>query len=189
VISKKSKKKGGTIAWDHIPEDDKLVTELGDKSLADKVKNQITAYAHLNLRWIITMPIPHQVRPFKLACGVLNLDGFDLIEDRSHLASLLADAATAAALIGLINRSSDVLKGQCQRPIEPLPGHVSAIKDAATHYVVDPSEFNPADCPPPSETFRHALAEIEGLGFFDQITVMDVAEFLPTRFDEDPVFF
>lgn len=177
-IAHQNKKGEGAFIWDHAPDRDTVLEQGIDKTVLGKSYSEI-AKAHEDLRWIVSMPIPYQVSPFKMACGVLNLDGLVKTPYRDQLKSLLADTATATALVGVINRTTDILGGQLHRP-DDVPKNVGGIKQNTLQkkFMITPDEFDPADCPELSEEFKNALSNIKGLEFMRRITTTDVAEFL-----------
>ncbi len=177
VLSISHKDQNGAIVWDHAP-DRKTVLEQGiDEALFDQAYREVKK-AHEKLTWIVSMPIPYQVSPFKMACGVLNLDGLVNTPFRDQLKSLLADTATAAALIGVMNRTTDIFGGQCYRP-DNIPENVGGIRpNGLQELLITPDEFDPADCPELSEEFKNALSNINGLEFMKKITTTNVADFL-----------
>lgn len=130
--------------------------------------------AHPDLKWIVSMPIPYQIRPFRLTCGVLNVDGLEGLPTREQLGALLADLSTAAALIAVLNRSTGFLDGEYSKPSELTDAEQEQLK----RYLISPEEFDPASCPEPSREFVLALANIRGLEFFGRISETDVANFL-----------
>lgn len=130
--------------------------------------------AHANLSWIVSMPIPHQVQPFRLASGVLNVDGLQPLGGQKQLQLLLADASTAAALIGLINRGSGFLNGEYAMPSDVPKDLEEQIKD----YAVKPEDFDPASCPAPTKEFVQALSTIAGLEAFANMSPTEVAVYL-----------
>lgn len=170
---------GGRV-WDHTPGPD----EIQEKWLAPDINKKVAEElekAEPNLSWIISMPIPYQVSPFVMACGVLNLDGLGApLQHRDLLRKLLADASTAAALIGVINRTSDVLGGQCQRMSEGAHTLSNSAEKGClvNRFALSPDEFDPVDCPEPSEEFKKELSRITGFEFFGRINTSEVAEFL-----------
>lgn len=173
------KKAGGN--WSHMPAYEDLAHHHLNiqKEDFEKLKTELDK-AHPNLKWIISMPIPFQVQPFKIVCGVINLDGLSSTPHRDQLINLLADVAVAAALIGVINRSTDILESQCHRIDKDLS--VESIKEKCLvleeEYQIPPDEFDPADCPEPTEKFKDALGKIRGMEFFKKISTTEVAEFL-----------
>ena len=130
--------------------------------------------AHPDLKWITSMPIPYQVRRFELVSGVLNIDGLEDPPSTNALRALLVDLSTAAALIGLLNRSTGFLEGKYDRPSEPPDRD----KEQLSQYLINPEDFDPASCPEPSKEFVEALSRIEGLEFFAKISSAEVASFL-----------
>ncbi|MBA7528459.1 hypothetical protein ES705_20645 [subsurface metagenome] len=178
VLSISHEDQKGNIVWDHAPDRDTVLSQGIDTSVLQKAYDEIKK-AHADLRWIISMPIPYQVSPFKMACGVLNIDGLGSTPFRDQLMSLLVDAATAAALVGVMNRTTDILGGQCHRP-DKVPVKVGGIKHSRLRerFMIEPDEFDPAVCPELSKEFKDALSEIKGLEFMRRITTTDVAEFL-----------
>lgn len=130
--------------------------------------------AHTDLVWIVSMPIPYQVKPFELVSGVLNIDGLEGQPTTKELQALLADLSTAAALIGVLNRSTGFLDGKYSIPSEPS----DADKDQLKGYLIDPEDFDPGSCPEPSIEFVQALSNIGGLEFFRRISPAEVASFL-----------
>lgn len=130
--------------------------------------------AHPDLVWIVSMPIPYQVKPFELVSGVLNVDGLEGKPTTKELQALLADLSTAAALIGVLNRSTGFLDGKYSVPSEPS----DTDKDQLKGYLIDPEDFDPGSCPEPSIEFVQALSNIRGLEFFRRISPAEVANFL-----------
>jgi len=120
------------------------------------------------------MPIPYQVKPFELVSGVLNVDGLEGKPTTKELQALLADLSTAAALIGVLNRSTGFLDGKYSVPSEPS----DTDKDQLKGYLIDPEDFDPGSCPEPSIEFVQALSNIRGLEFFRRISPAEVANFL-----------
>lgn len=169
---------GTGVRWDHQLEPETFQKQVLRDDILEKQEEEL-GKADKKLRWILSMPIPYQVSPFRMACGVLNLDGFSAKLYRDQVKKLLADAAVAAALIGVMNKATDVLTGQCNRP-ESIPKDVAGIKDARlrAEFLIEANEFDPAECPEPSEKFRELLAGIKGLEFFRNATTTDVAEFI-----------
>jgi hypothetical protein len=130
--------------------------------------------AHPNLKWVISMPIPHRVQPFKMACGTLNLDGLEKTPEGNQLFGLLADLSTAAALIGVLNRGTGFLDGLCAKPGEPSDRE----KELLRNYLISPEQFDPGSCPEPSREFVQALGAIKGLEFFGRISETEIASWL-----------
>lgn len=130
--------------------------------------------AHPALVWVASMPIPYQVKPFELVSGVLNVDGLEGQPTTKELQALLADQSTAAALIGVLNRSTGFLDGKYSVPTEPT----DTDKDQLKGYMIDPEDFDPGSCPEPSMEFVQALSNICGLEFFRRISPAEVANFL-----------
>lgn len=155
-----------------------IKTKKGDWPYADdyqkaELKSELRK-AHPDLKWIISMPIPCEVQPFKLVSGVLNIDGFEPLPNRDQMLKLLPDMSTAAALIGVLNRSTGFLKGIYTTPLAPSNTEQEKFKD----HLINPEDFDPAFCPEPSSDFVHALAHVQGLEFFDRISAIEVASFL-----------
>jgi hypothetical protein len=155
-----------------------IKSEKGDWPYADdydrsELKSELQK-AHPDLKWIISMPIPCEVKPFKLVSGVLNIDGFDPSPNRDQMLKLLPDMSTAAALIAVLNRSTGFLKGLYITPSVPSSTEQERFKD----HLINPEDFNPAFCPEPSSDFVRALAHVQGLEFFDRISAIEVASFL-----------
>ena len=146
--------------------------------IIEKVKGEVNK-AHPDLKWIITMPIPYQVRPFRLACGVLNIDGLEPLPHGAQAEKILADLSTASALIGVINKTTDILGGQCYRAasVPDIYADTDAcrLEDA---YGIDPENFDPSHCPEPSIEFTKALSKLKGLSFLDNATPHEISEFL-----------
>lgn len=130
--------------------------------------------AHPELKWIISMPIPYQVRPFRLVSGVLNIDGLGEAPNIVQMRALLADLSAAAALIAVLDRSTGFLKGKYSVPEEPSNTEQEQLKG----HLISPVDFDPASCPEPSDEFVQSLSHIAGLEFFSRISAADVASFL-----------
>ncbi|MBI3285531.1 MAG: hypothetical protein HYZ65_11895 [Burkholderiales bacterium] len=130
--------------------------------------------AHPDLKWIVSMPIPYQVQPFKLTCGVLNVDGLEGDLTPDQLRVLLTDMSTAAALIAVLNRSTGFLEGQYSRPSEPSDTEQEQLRG----YLIPSEDFDPASCPEPSQEFVQALSNVRGLEFFRRVSQTEVASFL-----------
>jgi hypothetical protein len=166
-----SKSHGG---WQYRPDEKKLAERGYDVSLM-KTAEQEVKLAHPDLQWIISMPIPYQVNPFSLTCGVLNLDGLKKSLHRDQLKVLLADAATGAALVGVVNRTTDIFGSACERPDE------SVLQDdgvLTAEFDIPATEFDPAECPEPSAEFTQSFSHIKGLEFLKKLSPSDVALFL-----------
>ena len=133
--------------------------------------------AHPALVWIVSMPIPYQVKPCELVSGVLNVDGLEGQPTTKELQALLADQSTAAALIGVLNRNTGFLDGEYSTPSEPS----DADKEQLREHLIDPEVFDPASCPEPSIEFVQALSNIGGLEFLRRISPTEVAIFLRDR--------
>ena len=175
VLSVKKKQPNGPDIWPYDPDDNHIDSEKIDRSRIEKVLKSID----VDLRWIISMPIPIQVRPYNLVCGVLNIDGLSPDIFRDQLKILLRDAANAAALIGIINRTSGVLEGQCYRPPNERPKKLPGVKESQLpEFLIEPTEFDPADCPEPTEEFKNQLSKVVGLEFLRDISTTQVAHFL-----------
>lgn len=129
---------------------------------------------HQDLKWIVSMPIPYQVQPFKLTSGVLNIDGLEGQPSTQQLRALYTDLSTAAALIGVLNRSTGFLGGNYSKPSQPSDTEQETLKD----FLISPEEFDPALCPEPSKDFVLALSNIAGLEFLKQISPLEVAVWL-----------
>lgn len=179
-LSVLEKNEEGDKVWQYTPGKDSPINSLINKNKYIDEVNKEMMKVHRNLRWAISMPIPHQVQPFKIASGVLNIDGLekkDIVRDQ--LLKLLSDTACAAAIIGVINRTTDVLGGQCQRQVniekEFGETHYTIL---VKKYTIDPSDFDPANCPEPSNAFINAVARIDGLEFFKDISPTEVSEYL-----------
>ena len=54
--------------------------------------------------------------------------------------------------------------------------------DIAEKLMIDLQEFDPTDCPEPTDSFRIILATIPGLKFFRNISPDQVAEFVAGQF-------
>lgn len=130
--------------------------------------------AHPDLKWIISMPIPYQVQPFKLVSGVLNIDGLGITPNKDQMLELLTDMSTATALIAVLNRSTGFLKGEYSISSDPS----STEQEDLRGFLIDPEDFDPACCPEPSRDFVLALGHIRGLEFFARISPAEVASFL-----------
>lgn len=126
------------------------------------------------LKWIASMPVPYQVAPFKLVAGVLNIDGLEGSPSTEQLRELLADLSAAAALIGVLNRSTGFLEGKYSEPSDPADVEKEQLKG----YLIEPSEFDPAVCPEPSYEFVQALSNVKGLEFLSQVSPAMVADYL-----------
>src|SRR6266571_358547 len=160
--------------WQYQP-DVKIAKSRGlDPGLVEKSKEQIKL-AHPDLQWIISMPIPYQVNPFALTCGVVNLDGFQKTLHRDQLKILLADAPIAAALIGVVNRTTDILNSACERPDESFLENPDIL---AREFTISATEFDPAECPEPTPEFEQSLSKIQGLEFLKGLSTSDLAFFL-----------
>ncbi len=180
-LSVLEKSEEGDNVWKYRPGKDSPIIHslINKKQFIDEVNKEMMKI-NPNLRWAISMPIPHQVQPFKIASGVLNIDGLekkDIV--REQLLKLLSDTACAAALIGVINRTTDVLGGQCQRQVniekEFGDTHQTTL---VKKYTIDPSDFDPANCPEPTKAFINAVARIDGLEFFKDISPTEVSEYV-----------
>jgi len=130
--------------------------------------------AHRDLKWIISMPIPYQVQPFKLVSGVLNIDGLGTTPNKDQMRELLTDMSAAAALIAILNRSTGFLRGEYTISLEPSKTEQEDFKD----FLIAPEEFDPACCPEPSNEFVAALGRIRGLEFFARISPAEIANYL-----------
>lgn len=130
--------------------------------------------AHPDLKWIISIPIPYQIQPFKLVCGVLNIDGLGSVPTLEQMRRLLTDQSTAATLIAVLNRGTGFLKGKYSIPSEPS----STEQEHLRGFLIDPDDFDPSTCPEPSNEFVIALSRIQGLEFFAQISPTEVASYL-----------
>lgn len=160
-------KKDGNV-WPHMTD-----SEVVNEDLRAEVRK-----AHPDLNWIISMPIPYRVNPSPIVAGILNVDcvGPDVGSERftEILKQLLADQSTAAALIGLLNRTAGVidgLLGVAQEPTNTETEHLRKIS-------LPPEQFNPADCPPPSQLFIDALGKMEGFAVLASATPEEIAQFL-----------
>jgi hypothetical protein len=133
---------------------------------------------HPDLRWIISMPIPYQVVPFRLTCGVLNVDSIGTGPDvnETQLREMLRDIACSAALIGVMNRSTDFLEGHCQRPLKGAT--IEGLDLLGELYKIAWDDFDPAICPEPSREFVSLLSQINGLEFLRTISPTELAEFI-----------
>ena len=172
IKSKTNSNSAGGSTWDHAPQPEDFRAQ---RILEDVIKEALEEVkkAHADLSWIVSMPIPFQVQPFRMACGVLNVDGLVETPHRDQIIRILADTATAAALIGVINQATNILEGKCSHSDDVEEG--GRLEE---RFGISPDEFDPAECPEPSEEFKTQLATIKGLEFFKRITTMDVAEFL-----------
>lgn len=141
-----------------------------------KELQQEIAKAHPDLQWILSMPIPYKVKPFKLVCGVLNIDGLGNTPSKEQIMVLLADLSTTVGLISVLNRGTGFLEGVYSRPSEPDPEEKEQLKDLIID--INPQEFDPATCPEPSKEFVQALSCIQGLEFFAKLSPTEVASFL-----------
>lgn len=130
--------------------------------------------AHPDLAWIISMPIPYQVEPFRLVSGVLNVDGLGSVPNVDQMRTMLTDISAAACLIAVLNRSTGFLEGVYSVPSEPPSTEQEQLKG----YLISPEDFAPASCPEPTSEFVQALANIKGLEFFARISPTEVAGFL-----------
>jgi hypothetical protein len=135
---------------------------------------QELAKVHKDLKWITSMPIPYQVRPFELVSGVLNVDGLESLPSTAQLRPLLADLSTAAALIGMLNRSTGIFSGGYGKPSEPP----DLDKEQLREHLINPDEFDPASCPEPTRDFVLALSRIQGLEFFASISPAETANYI-----------
>lgn len=179
VLSECIEAKNGEPKWDNMP-DRETIELMGydPDTYEEEIKDEI-GKAHTDLQWIITMPIPFQVKPFKMSCGVLNVDGLVKLPRGAQTELILTDLSTASALIGVINRTSDILRSQCYRS-DNLPNGIKKQKGFRLESIfgIDPESFDPSNCPEPSEEFTRSLARINGLEFFMRISPTEVAEFL-----------
>lgn len=174
-----AEKRRGKYNWSR-PDRDTIIEQGIDKSILDKAFKELNK-ANKELSWIVAQPIPYQTSPFEMACGVLNLDGLGSTPFRDQLMCVLADTATAAALIGIINRTRDIMGGQCQRPAEIQKNvKVSGFdkQTLSTNFLIDLDKFDPVECPEPSERFKNALSTIKGLEFMKKISTTDVAMYV-----------
>jgi len=130
--------------------------------------------AHPDLKWIISIPIPYQIQPFKLVCGVLNIDGLGNVPTLEQMRQLLTDQSTAATLIAVLNRGTGFLEGKYSIPSEPS----STEQEHLRGFLIDPDDFDPSTCPEPSNEFVLALSRVQGLEFFAQISPTEVASYL-----------
>lgn len=63
------KRPDGTWPYEH---------DLNRADVAERLTTEL-AKVHPDLKWITSMPIPYQVKPFELVCGSLNVDGLEPI--------------------------------------------------------------------------------------------------------------
>ncbi len=167
----------GRPDWDHMPSifETSNMDDRSVKKLMAAIDKEVQK-ANTSLKWIVSIPIPLQVRPFRIACGVLNIDGLSDEPYRDQLIPILSDVSTAAALIGVINRATDILGGKCHRqddaPEEAKKGSLESV------FSISPEEYDPSDCPQPTEDFKNALSQIKQLEFFKDISTADVTSFL-----------
>lgn len=160
--------------WQYVPDPAALDRAGLDHALMQRAEDEVKR-ADKRLAWIISMPIPYQVNPFSLTCGVLNLDGFQTTLHRDQLKALLADAATAAALVGVVNRTTDLFRAACSRSDESFLEPENVLQD---QFDIPATEFDPAECPEPSQEFTTLLSQLRGLEFFKKLAPSDVALFL-----------
>lgn len=154
-------------------EDGKWPYAADTESIKPELQSEVQK-AHPDLKWIISMPIPYQIKPFKMVCGVLNIDGLDRVPSREQMLQLLADQTAAAALIAILNRGTGFLGDNYSIPSEPSNTEQEHLKGL----LIDPEEFDPSICPEPSNEFIIALSQIQGLEFFSQLSPTQVAGYL-----------
>jgi len=135
--------------WPHMEQQDVKAGEL-----EEEVKK-----IHADLQWVVSMPIPYQVEPIKLTCGVLNIDGLEALPSDEKLRMLLADLSTAVALIALLNNGTGFIDGLYSMPVQPDKQDEEQLRK----HMISPKDFDPADCPEPSAEFIGELSSIEGL--------------------------
>lgn len=182
--------------WDHPPDLNNIMAKIKSVYGSDLVKalesigsdklealliSPIKAQldqAEPKLSWIISMPILYQTDPFKITCGVLNIDSLESNLYRDQIMDLLPDIAVAAALIGSINRNANILKSYCSQDNSSLTASETFSGQLYENFMIKPNDFDPADCPPPSEAFKKQLEKINGLGFFKNISTDDVAKYI-----------
>lgn len=166
----------GKASWPYKPQPGSLINPYSEEILKEQ-DNEI-AKGHPNLQWIVSMPIPYQVTPFAMTCGVLNIDRVGAVAtlEPSVLQEILKDVAICAALIGVMNKASDFLEGHCLRPLNPTS--ISGVDQLDEVYKIAWDEFNPSFCPEPSPELMANLSALSGLEFFSGVSPTEVAEFL-----------
>lgn len=152
--------------WPYTSEEEQLKNEIASE--VDKV--------HKKLVWIISMPIPYKVKPFKLVAGVLNIDGLAEAPSEKHIVKFLNDFSTAVALISVLNRGTGLLDGVYSIPSKPDPSVREQLKDIIED--INPGDFDPATCPEPTRKFVEQLSHVPGLEFFARLSPSDVSSFL-----------
>jgi len=134
-----------------------------------------------DLKWIVSMPIPLSLTPYRISCGVLNIDCFgpEIEENNLHheLTELIKDIAAAASLIGVMQRSTGFLNGHmkiAEPPPKELPENLKKFAESG-------SAFDPSNVAPPSEAFVQLLSEIDGFEVFGETTPRNVSAFLKSQ--------
>lgn len=152
--------------WPYTSEEEQLKKEIALE--VDKVDKKLV--------WIISMPIPYKVKPFKLVAGVLNIDGLAEAPSEKHIVKFLNDFSTAVALISVLNRGTGLLDGVYSIPSKPDPSVREQLKDIIED--INPGDFDPATCPEPTRKFVEQLSHVPGLEFFAWLSPSDVSSFL-----------
>jgi hypothetical protein len=166
----------GSNSWAHRATKENLKERWLSEDLLDKQIKEIDK-ASQKLQWILSMPIPYQIQPFRICAGVLSIDCFSTIPQTFPIREVLASAAFAAALIGAINRHSRLFgKIYYQSDLPILPELSKEI--LIDTYNVDPVDYDPALVPTPNEKFVRKLASITGIGFLAETTPETFREFV-----------
>src|SRR5207247_633491 len=90
-----------------VSDDNGKIPDVKDSKTPEDIQKRLVlaeSKVHRELKWVISMPIYHSIKPLSVVCGVLNVDSLDgsdasMNELRNKLKDRWADLASAAELI------------------------------------------------------------------------------------------
>jgi hypothetical protein len=162
-------------SWQHMDE---------GKPADEYLKTQLSK-VHTDLKWILSMPVPSRLSPRYILKGIINVDciGRPWDEKKAELLKELAiDVSVAAALVGLLNKSSGHLHGLENELMDKSDLDDEVLKagdqEVLSRIELDPNDFDPRDCPAPSVDFVNLLAGKAGLGGLTKLAPQDISDYL-----------
>lgn len=162
-------------SWQHMGE---------GKAADDYLKTQLSK-VHTDLKWILSMPVPSRLSPRYTLKGIINVDCLGKVWDEKKaelLKELAIDVSVAAALVGLLNKSSGHLHGLENELMDKNDLDDEMLKagdqEVLSRIELDPNDFDPRDCPVPSADFVNLLAGKAGLGGLAKLAPQDISDYL-----------
>lgn len=166
--------------WVH-PISEKRLKEFNlSNELLQEQKTEIDK-ALAELTWIISMPVPYQIQPFRICAGVLNIDVHAELSSTVPMDTILKCCSFSAALIGAINMRSRVF-GRIYYQSEVVDLPVLERETLSTMFGLDASDYDPALVPEPDERFLKRLSKISGLGFLKDISADEFRTFIENQY-------